>query len=228
MLLNFDFSVNGIILFLAFITAAALIISAHEFAHAFAAVKNGDITPKLYKRYTLNPIAHFDPIGIVMMAFVGFGWAKPVPVNPSNFRNYRKGSFFVSIAGVATNFALSFLFYPLLILAAYHLPDILLFDDFLIYFLLAMFQLNLVFCVFNLLPLYPLDGFRLFESLNRTRGPIYRFLRNYGQYVLLGLILLSFVTTNIGLGRFDILRIVLNFIITKIGAPITFFWGLIL
>jgi Zn-dependent protease len=70
-----------------------IVLPLHEFAHAFAAVKNGDLTPRLNNRYTLNPLAHFDLIGLICFAFVGFGWAKPVPINPYNFNNYKKGCF---------------------------------------------------------------------------------------------------------------------------------------
>ena len=83
----------------------------HEFAHGFAAVKSGDLTPKLQNRYTLNPFAHFDLPGLLCFLFAGFGWAKPVPINPNNFTNYKKGCFFVSIAGVVMNYVTSFIAY---------------------------------------------------------------------------------------------------------------------
>ena len=78
------------VLYLANFLAILIILPLHEFAHAFAAVKCGDDTPKLAGRYTLNPFAHFDPIGLVMMILIRFGWAKPVPVNPDNFRNRKR------------------------------------------------------------------------------------------------------------------------------------------
>ena len=78
-------------LYLANFLAILIILPLHEFAHAFAAVKCGDDTPKFAGRYTLNPFAHFDPIGLVMMILIRFGWAKPVPVNPDNFRNRKSG-----------------------------------------------------------------------------------------------------------------------------------------
>ena len=72
--------------------AVMAVITVHEYAHAFVAYKFGDPTAKFAGRMSLNPMRHFDPLGIVMFAVVGFGWAKPVPINPNNFNNYKKGS----------------------------------------------------------------------------------------------------------------------------------------
>ena len=219
-------STSKILIYLARFLAVVLVLSFHEFAHSYAAVKNGDFTPKVYKRYTLNPLAHFDILGLIMFTFVGFGWAKPVPINPSNFRNYRKGLFQVSIAGVLTNFLMAFLIYPIFQLA-YLLPDMLLFDELIYLFLLFAYTYNLVFCIFNLLPLYPLDGFRVLESVDRKRGKIFTFLNNYGYYILIGLIVLSFLTRQIGLSQFDILSIIINYGTFILGWPIQAIWGLI-
>ena len=101
---------------LAAFIAVTLIISFHEFAHAYAAYKCGDPTAKFAGRMTLNPAKHFDPLGIVMFALAGFGWAKPVPVNPRNFKNYRWGSFWTAIAGVLCNFLFALLFFAVLFL----------------------------------------------------------------------------------------------------------------
>lgn len=83
-----------------------LAISAHECAHAYVADRCGDHTARFLGRLTLNPLKHIDPIGFLMMMFVGFGWAKPVPVNPRNFRNYRSDDLKVSLAGIVTNLLL--------------------------------------------------------------------------------------------------------------------------
>ena len=89
---------------LASFLAVMIVITTHEFAHAFVAYKCGDPTAKFAGRMSLNPVRHFDPLGIVMFAFAGFGWAKPVPVNPYNFRNYKSGSFWTAAAGVIVNY----------------------------------------------------------------------------------------------------------------------------
>ena len=108
---------------LASFLAVIAVISLHEFAHAFVAYKCGDPTAKFSGRMTLNPVKHFDLWGMLCFAVAGFGWAKPVPINPYNFRNYKRGSFLTSIAGIAINYLSAFLFYPMLILVAeYVLP----------------------------------------------------------------------------------------------------------
>ena len=102
-----------IIVSISFILVIALSLSLHEFAHAFAAYKSGDSTPKMQGRVTINPLAHIDPIGFVCCALFGFGWAKPVQINPTNFRNIKKGSAWTSVAGVIMNLILAFLGYGL-------------------------------------------------------------------------------------------------------------------
>ena len=186
---------------------------------------------------TLNPIKHFDPIGIVMFALVGFGWARPVPVNPNNFRHYRSGSFWTSAAGIITNYISAFLFYPIFLLTInYLLPNssaMTYGHEFVYLFTQFLFAYSLSFCVFNLLPFYPLDGFRMVDALNKKRGKVYRFLRNYGYYILMGLIFLSFVARNLAIrvpffGYFDILGYVMTFATNIFGWPITALWDLIL
>ena len=152
--------------------AVMVVISFHEFAHAFAAYKCGDPTAKFAGRMTLNPFKHFDPFGIVMFVLVGFGWAKPVPVNPYNFDNYAKGSFWTSAAGIFVNYLMAFLFYPLWILVIiYVLPIEAISGTYLAILIStlfsALFSYSLSFAVFNLLPFYPLDGFRIFDSVDK-------------------------------------------------------------
>ena len=107
-----------LVAYLASFLAVLIVLPCHEFAHAFAAVKNGDETPKYAGRYTLNPFAHFDPLGLAMLILLRFGWAKPIPVNPANFRNYKKGCIWVSVAGVLANIALAIIFCPVYLLVA--------------------------------------------------------------------------------------------------------------
>ena len=148
------------------------------------AYKCGDPTAKFSERMTLNPVRHFDPIGVLMFALAGFGWAKPVPVNPNNFKNYKWGSFWTSSAGIIVNYLTAFFFCPLLALVhIYVLPQV---DGTYAYYFLNNFFWTMVlsslsFCVFNLLPLFPLDGFRMVDALNKHRGKVYWFLykQNY-------------------------------------------------
>lgn len=174
-------------LFLALV-AILLSIMLHELAHGYVALWNGDPTAKLYGRLSLNPLKHFDPVGLVMLIFVRFGYAKPVPINPDNFRRRRWGLFSVSIAGIATNLILAFISVPLWMLCLTLQAT---WAQFLTGFFAWMIIINVNLALFNLLPIYPLDGYKILESCTRSINPVTRFLRNYGQYILIALIGIS-------------------------------------
>ncbi len=223
--------------------AVIFIFAPHEFAHAFVAYKCGDPTAKMQGRMTLNPIKHLDPAGFIMCAVVGFGWAKPVPIYPSNFHHYRKGLFCTAIAGVVTNYIIAFIAYPLSILVLNYVlnANFAFFNDnqwlavivkILYYALLFIYAYGLGIVVFNLLPLYPLDGFRVVEAFTREVNPVRRFLRNYGMYILIVLVVESFLCDIIirytdlpYVSYFDILGWVGWFAQKIIGFPITAFWN---
>ena len=212
-----------LVMFLLAFPGRILALSAHEFAHAWVADRCGDPTARMLGRLTLNPMKHLDPLGTIMMLLVGFGWAKPVPVNPRNFRNYRQDDLKVSLAGVTMNlilFILSML--ALFAAAAFALSKVpmetyggpifrasyggraCLFvqeageyryvplqtllnmlpyaGDYLIapvfgevpgylYQMLGYFAAtNLVLCLFNLLPVPPLDGYHVLNDLLLKRS----------------------------------------------------------
>lgn len=215
-----------IIAYMANIVAVLVSVPFHEFAHAFAAVRCGDNTPKYSGRYTLNPLAHFDPIGLILMIVVRFGWAKPVPVNPNNFRNYKSGSIIVSVAGVITNIVLAFVFCPLMILTERVAIPSGEWYTYLLYFAClipyAMFYLNVGLFVFNLFPFYPLDGFRLYDALATRRGKVYWFLYRYGMYVLIGILLLGFIADYTGWWWIDVFGMLRD----RVAWPIIRFWRL--
>lgn len=205
----------------------------HEFAHAAVAVANGDPTPKINGRLTLNPLRHFDPLGFVMCALVGFGWARPVPINSANFKNFKVGLFTTAIAGVTTNYIIAFIFYPLYALSYMYVGTGTAGAYFLTTFLRLVFSYNLSVAVFNLLPLFPLDGFRVVESLTRPWNKVRQFLGKYGQPILLVLIFESFVCSVVGrfypiFYSFDVLGYVMTFAVDIIGWPIQALWGLII
>ncbi len=216
--------IDYILKYISIFLALLIVLPLHEFAHAFAAVKCGDMTPKINGRYTLNPMAHFDAAGLACFVLAGFGWAKPVPVNPSNFRHYKRGCIFVSSAGVLMNYLTAFVFCPLYYLSFY-IPQFGYFTQVLQQTLSYVVVMSLSFFVFNLIPIYPLDGFHLYEALSKRRGGVYRFLRFQGIYVLYLLLFLSFIADVSGFWQLDILGIAMNFLVSYISVPITAFWG---
>lgn len=165
--------------------AVTIVLTLHEFAHAFVAYKCGDPTAKWAGRMSLNPARHFDPLGLVCFVFVGFGWAKPVPINENNFKNYTKGCALTSAAGVVTNYLSAFLFYPLFILAIrfqFSANAVTYGHEFLYYLTELSFYVFAEFLRINLRLFIPLDGFRIVEAASKRRGGFYRFLRQYGYY----------------------------------------------
>lgn len=215
-----------IIEYISIFLALIIVLPIHEYAHALVAVKNGDLTPKLAGRCTLNPLAHFDPIGLVFFVIAGFGWAKPVPVNPYNFTNQKRGRFLVSIAGVCANYVLAFLAYPLYLLAFAYLPQI---GYFTVTVQLALFyicNMSLVFCVFNLIPVFPLDGFMAIDSLTKRQNPVYNFLKYKGKYLLYAFFALSIIADIFNVPQIDFLSIGIQFVVKIISRPIYMFWGL--
>lgn len=221
-----SFSTLDIIDYASRFLALMLVLPLHEFAHAFVAVKCGDNTPKMMGRLTINPFAHFDMLGLLCFVFAHFGWAKPVPINYYNFNHPKRDYIIVSIAGVIANFLLAFVALPLFYLCAIHMPDFGYFDDVIALTLLYAHTFSLSFFVFNLFPVYPLDGFRVLEGTLKPTNKILNFLRAYGQYILLGLIALGMIANVTNLYYLDILGIAMNFLVGLISQPITLFWGL--
>ena len=163
-------------------------ITVHEWAHAFAAYKLGDPTAKNLGRMTLNPIAHIDIFGFLCLLLVGFGWAKPVPVNPRNFSNYKRDDIIVSLAGIATNLLVAFLF--TFVFYAGVVKGNLGGNEAFVAIFTGIVTINLALMVFNLLPIYPLDGSHVLECLLGHRFPrFFMFLRQYGQWILILLLI---------------------------------------
>ena len=141
-------------------------ITLHEYAHARMALAFGDPTAKLLGRVTLNPIAHLDLFGTIALLYLGFGWAKPVPVNYANLRPRRQGVIAVSLAGVATNLMLAVICgLTLKAIIVYKLWNTWDGIGVLAEVLGATMAVNLVLCVFNLVPLFPLDGHHVLREM---------------------------------------------------------------
>lgn len=167
------------------IPALLLAISVHEYAHAKAADALGDPTARLSGRMTLNPLAHLDPLGLLMLWLLRFGWAKPVPINPMYLRPRRLGIILVSLAGAAANLITATLLLILLKLQVIPL------DGVLAGILELAMWYNLFFAVFNLIPIPPLDGAKVLAELLPRR--IAYQLGQYEQYGPLLLIILLYV-----------------------------------
>lgn len=184
-------------------TIAVLVaIIPHEMAHGYAAYLCGDETAKNDGRLSLNPLHHLDPIGTICLIFFKFGWAKPVMINPNNFRDRKKGTFFVSIAGVLTNFILAII--SVIIMKYIRL------SDFVFELFMNIFWFNIILGVFNLIPIPPLDGSKLLFSFLPPKYEYY--LIKYEKYGYI-LLLLLIMTDNLD----KILIPMVNFMINLIG-----------
>ena len=210
-------AVEKILLLVAFMMSVIFAICLHEFAHGFAAYKLGDPTAKYSGRLTLNPLAHFEPFGLAMFVLVGFGFARPVPINPNNFRNYRKGMLLTAFAGVIANLCLAIIGFGLMIGFYYAFAIYVTKKSALYYFLFFLYEfslfltlLNAVLIAFNLLPIFPLDGFRVVEGLSRTENGYLRFMRSYGVYILIGIVAVGFFFERINLPQGDIFGMYLS------------------
>lgn len=163
---------------------AVFSIMIHECAHGYAALYMGDDTAKVRGRLTLNPIKHIDIFGLICMVLFKFGWAKPVPVNPMNFRNRKAGMRLVSLAGVTANLLLAVIFSLLLKLTVN--TDL--------YYVSLIFvygiQLNIGYAVFNLMPIPPLDGSKLLATFLPKKYEYYMY--KYEKYIYIILIALIY------------------------------------
>lgn len=189
------------ILIVAYAFAAIFAIVIHEYAHARVAVKCGDLTPRMAGRLTLNPMAHFDVFGLVLFFLIGFGWAKPVPINPDNFEHRKRGTILTAFAGVVANLLTAVLFLGLLCLLNLIPEDAVYASTFgeVLYYLFAYFFiygiiLNCSLMLFNLLPVIPLDGFRVVEAFAGPTNKYVKFMYRYGNWPLIVvLIAISFI-----------------------------------
>ena len=204
---NIEFFLRQLVISLPVILLALTI---HEYSHGWVAGRLGDSTARLMGRLTLNPVPHIDPMGLLMLIMVGFGWAKPVPVDPRNLSKPRRDMLLIALAGPVSNMILalmlSFLFRALIGQLLGQLGGEIS-PVFRVGMLLITWGIviNIVLAVFNLIPIPPLDGSRILAGLLPPRQA-YRYetvVGRYGSMILMGVILLGFFT------RFSIIGIIM-------------------
>jgi Zn-dependent protease len=204
-------------LFFPIFIALVISITFHEFCHVLAARLQGDTTGERMGRLTLNPLAHLDPWGTLAILFIGFGWGRPAPFNPYNLKNQKYGPTLVALAGPASNLFLIIVFGLILKIAYPVLGQM----NYLTIFLAALVGFNGVLMVFNLLPIPPLDGSYLLHLAVDRRWPnISRFMDVYGPQILLGLVLLSWLS-NISIFSY-VIDPILSLISWIFGIPLFF------
>lgn len=223
---------------LACVAAAVVIIIAlvsHEVCHGLVALWNGDPTAKLSGRLSLNPAVHFDPFGLLLMLLVGFGYAKPVPVNPYNYRRRRLGDVTVSAAGVTANLLLAFFSALLAMLCMTWLFNAPYgtwgyYVSFLLTYIFRFgVSVNISFALFNILPIFPLDGFRFIEAFVGEDNKVLLWIRKNSMYIILAVFVLDWVTDIVPqLSAFSPFYWYFNFVGGKLQDLFYGFWGLIL
>lgn len=166
-------------------------ISFHEFAHAWVSDKLGDPTPRAQGRVTISPFAHIDPIGLIMLLFLGFGFGRPVQVDPKYYKNRRRGELLVSLAGVAMNFLLATVLTVLFNVLLRN--NVLSYTNPLLTILQYTILINITLCVFNLIPIPPLDGYKVVKQVflgGKTLNFMWT-LERYGFFILLAFLFLN-------------------------------------
>jgi len=174
--------------FIFYIISLFVALSVHEASHALAADKLGDPTPRLDGRITLNPIRHIDLSGLLFLLFFGFGWGKPVMFDPYNLKNPRRDAALISLAGPASNILLALCLSILLRL--FYLFNLSFFSTIGYYLFYPLITINLILGIFNLLPIHPLDGFKIVGgALPADQAHDWFQLQRYGMIFLLLLII---------------------------------------
>jgi len=211
-----NFLLSDPVSFLVWIAALLSAITVHEFAHAWMAVRLGDPTPKLQGRLTLNPIAHLDPIGTLMLILVRFGWGKPVQFDPFNLENPRRDSALISLAGPISNILLATIFSLLLRLSVTFGTGIPLIATLAPPFIM----LNVILAVFNLIPVHPLDGGKILVGIlpPREAAQADRFMKQYGIFIVLLMVFPIFGSSPVFTILNPIINLLMSIYIPGLGA----------
>lgn len=190
---NYSTPEQAVLLFIISLAVFIFSIVLHELAHGITAYKMGDDTAKVAGRLTLNPFKHLTISGFIMFIFLGVGWAKPVPINPLKFKKYRKGIRLVSISGVLTNIVLGLLsagLYALLI-STVGVPNMAM--QYVYFALSSTMLVNSFLAMFNILPIYPLDGFNFVTSFMKSNNKFIHYVIKNGFKIVLGILIGSLI-----------------------------------
>ena len=189
------FSKEGLISFLYTLPALLFCLSVHEFAHAYTAYKLGDRTQKAMGRLTLNPFSHIDIAGFICIALFGFGWGKPVMIDDRNFKNKAAGNALTAFAGPCSNIIMAILFtiiLKILLITGVTLPTInSVVGSIILNMLILTIQFNVVFAIFNLIPIPPFDGSRILYFFLPAKGREYMYKIEQYSFIIVLVILVT-------------------------------------
>lgn len=207
------FSSNGLISFLYTLPALLLSLSIHEFAHSYVAYKLGDSSQKIRGRLTLDPLKHIDPLGFLCIVLLGFGWGKPVIIDDRNFKNRAKGNMIVALAGPASNLILAVLFTLvlkiLIVTGVISVVSTNAIASMLFNMFILTIEFNVVFAVFNMLPIPSFDGYNVLYYFlpNKYKGKMYT-LQKYSFVIML----ILFVTGLYSIIITPVINIIMKFL----------------
>ncbi|MDO8503509.1 MAG: site-2 protease family protein [bacterium] len=197
--------------FAVWVAALLVAITIHEFSHALAADRLGDPTPRVQGRLTLNPLAHLDPLGTLMLLLVRFGWGKPVEFDPYNLQNPRRDAAIISFAGPASNLILATILSLIIRWAVFSGTETQLF----LAILTPFVYLNVVLAIFNLIPIHPLDGGKILVGLLPASSAHQWdvFLKRYGLIILLLIVFPIFGTPLVTQFLSPTIDLIINFLL---------------
>lgn len=221
-ILKYDLTMGKLIALVLLVVFGLMVaLVSRTLAQGFVAYKCGDGTPKATGRLTLNPLTHLDPWGFICLILCGIGWTNPMPINPMNFKKYRSGIAWVSISGILTNFALCIIASFFYVLTLNKLGDSV---NIIVIALYWFMYSNAFLIAFNILPIFPLDGFTFISSFMKPNNKFVQGNIKYGTKILFGVLIVDIVVDL--LFNFSIITYGLVWIADKICFPFCKLWSL--